>query len=89
MNNIITLYHALDGHNETIAVFDIAGGLSEDLNAKYKSYKSFTNCSFEPCILWESVEAFIGQSSTYVAQRLRKEVDPEYREYLRLKEKFE
>jgi len=85
---ILVLKHTLDGYHEVTALFDQDPSKADDLNAMYGQSKYFNNYFFDRMRLWFDVGSFIKNDDSYMATWIRKEQDPEYAEYLRLKEKF-
>ena len=85
--DILALFHRVDGYQHISTIFDDASN-PETYNMKYGKLNSFKNYTFGYIELWDSVDHFFEQDGSYVAQQVRKELDPEYSEYLRLKEKF-
>lgn len=88
MNKILVLKHWIDGYNRIEAIFDQPDEMAPYFNDNFKKYNCMTNFTFDSAPLWETVQFFIDQDDNYLAKQLRRELDPEYAEYLRLKEKF-
>lgn len=88
MNKILVLKHMIDGHNHIQAIFDQPDEMGSYFNDNFKKHGCMSNYTFTSEPLWETVQFFIDQDNSYIARQLRRELDPEYAEYLRLKEKF-
>lgn len=87
MDEILVLKHSVDGYHAIVAIFQTPTD-PEALNLQYSKSPYFKNHKFEKVPFWMDVKEYIDRADTYMATWIRKEQDPEFAEYLRLKEKF-
>lgn len=87
--NIFVLEHAVNGFYSAVAYFEnesAALGVLTYLRQHVPGAHQYFRINARP--VWETADSFIKEGDTHEAKTLRREMDPEWAEYKRLREKF-